>query len=126
MITPEIIVAYTQCKLKTYFLLCSDKKGVSHEYISILEEESKQNREKYLCGIKMKFSETKLYSPDEVKKGTPILLEALLVFDNLEAYADVLTKVDKISSQKNHNYAPTLVVGIQKINKEQRLQLAFM
>ncbi|MDP7630755.1 MAG: hypothetical protein QGF03_09305, partial [SAR324 cluster bacterium] len=53
MITSEIVVAYTQCKLKAYLLLCSDKKGISHEYISILEEESKKNIEKYLSRMKV-------------------------------------------------------------------------
>jgi len=73
-----------------------------------------------------KFPEAKPYSPEEMKKGTPILLKANLVFGELETYADVLTKVEEISSQRKHNYAPTLVVGTYKIYKEQKLQLAFI
>ena len=127
MITPEIVVAYTQCKLKAYLLLCSDKKGILHEYISILEENSKKNKEKYVSRINMKFPEAMPYSPDEIKKGTPILREADLVFGELEVYADVLTKVEEFSSQRRrHNYAPTIVVGTHKINKEQKLQIAFI
>ncbi len=72
MITSEIAAAYTQCKLKAYLLLCSDKKGISHEYISILEEESKKHREKYLSRIKMKIPEAKPYSLEGMKKGIPI------------------------------------------------------
>ena len=126
MITSENIVAYIQCELKAYLLLCSDKKGTPHEYISILKEDSKKNRDKYLSRIKMKIPEAKPYSPEEMEKGIPILFEANLVFGDLEAYADVLTKIEEISSQRRHNYALTLVVGTYKINKEQKLQLAFI
>ncbi len=126
MITSEIAVAYVQCKLKAYLLLYSDKKGISHEYISILEGESQKNREKYLSRIIMKIPEAKPYSPVRMKKGIPVLLEADLTFGELEAYADVLTKAEEISSQRIHNYAPTIVVGTHKINKEQKFQLAFI
>ena len=44
MITSEIAVAYTQCKLKAYLLLSTKKKGISHEYISILEEKAKNSK----------------------------------------------------------------------------------
>lgn len=125
MITCEIAAAYTQCKLKAHLLLCSGKKGTPHEYISILEEESKKNKEKYLSSIKMKTPEAKLYSPEEMKKGIPTLLDANFTFGDLEAYADVLTKVEQGSSQKRHNYIPTIVVGTYKISKEQELLLGF-
>lgn len=125
MITCEIVEAYTQCKLKAHLLLCSDKKGTPHEYISILEEESKENREKYLSRIKMKTPEAKPYSPDEMKKGIPTLLTANITFGELEAYADVLTRIEQSSSQKRHNYIPTIVVETHKISKEQKLLLGF-
>jgi len=126
MITSEIVVAYTQCKLKAYLLLCSDKKGIPHEYISILEEETKKNRAGYFSKIKMERPESKIYSSDRMKKGIPILLETNLTFGDLGVYADVLTRVEKISSQRMHNYTPTLVVGTYKISKEQKFHLAFI
>ena len=58
--------------------------------------------------------------------GIPILREANLVFEDLETYADILAKIEDISSKRKHNYAPTLVVGTIKINKEQKLKLAFI
>ena len=126
MITSEIVVAYTQCKLKAYLLLCSDKKGIPHEHISILEEETKKNRAGYFSKIKMERPESKIYSSDRMKKGIPILLETNLTFGDFGVYADVLTRVDKISSKRMHNYTPTLVVGTYKISKEQKLHLAFI
>ena len=53
MITSEVAVAYTQCKLKAYLLLFTDKKGTTHEYISILEEEARKNKAEYFRKIKM-------------------------------------------------------------------------
>ncbi len=47
MISNEIALAYTQCKLKAYLLLFTDKKGTQNEYISILEEEAIINGEEY-------------------------------------------------------------------------------
>ncbi len=98
MITVEVAVAHTQCKLKAYHLLFSDKKGISHEYIFVLEGKSKKSREKYLSGIKMKFPGAIPYSPEKMKKGIPILLEANLEYGDLKVYADVLTKVEELSS----------------------------
>lgn len=126
MITPEIIVAYNQCRLKAYLLLYSDQKGATHKYISILEEESQKNKEKYLINLKIKHPETALYSSGIIKKGIPVLLDVDLTFDSLKAYAVALTKDDKNSFQKKHIYTPTIVVGTYKINKEQKLQLAFV
>ena len=126
MITPEILVAYTQCKLKAYFLLCTDKKGTVHEYTSILEEVYRKNKERYLQNLKLKFPEADLYSPEKIKNGIPVLLEVNLTFDNLKAYAVVLTKDDRHSSPRKHNYTPTIVIGTRKVSREQKLQLAFV
>lgn len=35
IITSEIVVASSQCKLKAYLLLCAEKRGKTHEYISM-------------------------------------------------------------------------------------------
>jgi hypothetical protein len=36
IITPEIVVAYSQCPRKAYNLLFTDKQGIPHEYMAIL------------------------------------------------------------------------------------------
>jgi hypothetical protein len=118
MITSEIVVAYTQCKLKGYLLLFAKEKHIPHEYIVILEE-AKKNRVQYFGKIKSQFPEAKPYSPEGIKKSIPVLLEANLIFDDIEAYADVILKID------NH-YTPTLVIGTRKVSKEHKLQLAFI
>jgi predicted RecB family nuclease len=126
IITSEIVVAYSQCKLKAYLLLCTSKLGETHEYISILQKEAKKNKENYLSKLREKNPDVVLYSSEGMKQGESIMLDATLVFDDLEAHADVLTKVEEISSQRRHNFIPTLVVGTYKISKEQKLQIAFI
>src|SRR4030095_2587215 len=56
IITPEIVVAYSQCPRKAYNLLYTDKQGIPHEYIAILEEEARKNRENHLKKIMGKHS----------------------------------------------------------------------
>jgi predicted RecB family nuclease len=126
MITSEIVVAYSQCKLKAYLLLSRDQKINDHEYISILKEESKKNKAKYLKNLKLKFPESILFSPEKIKQGIPVLVEASLTFENLKGYAVALTKDEKKSSRSKNNYTPTIVVGTRKISKEQKIQLAFV
>jgi len=126
VITSEIVVAYSQCPRKAYNLLYTDKQGIPHEYMAILEEEASKNREKHLEKIMRKHSDVAPYSPEGVHKGTPIMLEATLVSEDLQAYVDVLTRMAETSSQRRHNYTPTLIVGTHKISKEQKLHLAFI
>ena len=125
-ITPEVVVAYAQCPRKAYKLLYTDTQGRPHEYLSILEEEARKNRENHVKKIMGKHSDVAPYSPEGVHKGTPIMLEATLVSEDLQAYVDVLTRMEETSSQRRHNYTPTLIVGTHKISQEQKLHLAFI
>ncbi|MCP4366772.1 MAG: TM0106 family RecB-like putative nuclease [Deltaproteobacteria bacterium] len=126
MITSEVTVAYTQCKLKAYLLLFTDKKSTRHGYTTTLEEKARKNRAKYFNKIKMERPEAEHYFSDGMRRGTPILLEAILSFDDMKAYADAIAIIGETSSKKTYSYAPTLVVGTHKISKEQKFQLAFI
>ncbi len=114
MITSQIVVAYIQCTLKAYLLLCTRKHGTSHEYVSILNKERKKNRRKYLSNIKTKILGTEPYSYEAMKKGVPVLINANLEFDNFKAFTDVLTKGEKKASLQEHPYyIPTLMANIR-------------
>ena len=126
IITSEIVVAYSKCTLKAYLLLRSGKKGLIHKYISILEKEEKNNSREYLSHFRMKIPTVEYFSYEKMKKGFSTLIEANLKFEDLETYADILTRVENLSSQKHHHYIPTLVVGTYKISKEQKLRLGFI
>src|SRR6267378_621571 len=124
IITPEIVVAYSQCPRKAYNLLFTDKQGIPHEYMAILEEEASKNRESHVKKIMGKHADVAPYSPEGMHKGTPIMLEATLVSEDLQAYVDVLTRMEETSSPRRHHYIPTLIVGTHKISQEQKLHLA--
>jgi len=123
MITSEVFVAHAQCQLKSYSLL-RNKKANSNEYVSILEERVCSAKRDHQNTIKQKFPNAKPYSAHGIKQGEDILFDINLEADGLSAHADVLIKQEHIFA--HHAYIPTIVVGNHKINKEHRLQLAFV
>src|SRR5262245_34783437 len=50
-ITPQIGVAYTQCKRKAFFLLQGQHAGKHNKYIAILEKQAAAHRDRYIQGI---------------------------------------------------------------------------
>ncbi|EFH84811.1 hypothetical protein Krac_5919 [Ktedonobacter racemifer DSM 44963] len=42
-ITFEIVVAYSQCPQKAFFLLCTDEQGTPHEYRDMLDQQKDRN-----------------------------------------------------------------------------------
>ena len=125
IITPDIVVAYTQCKRKAFLLLCSGEKSHPHEYVFILEGQIKKNREEYMNALRLKGREIWPYSFQNIKQGKEILFDAILEHEDLKSYCDVLTRRNG-SAKRKHIYEPTLVVGSHKISKEQKLQVAFI
>jgi predicted RecB family nuclease len=125
MITSEVFAAYSQCILKAYLLLYERGEGTPHEYISILEKKAKKNRNKYLKKLGIEEPLVKPFSQEHISSGTPFLIEANLIFKDLHSYADVLCLVKKGSRKMHSHYIPSLVVGTNRISKEQKLQLGF-
>ena len=125
-ITSEVVVAYSQCALRGYLLLCARKNGITHEYMSILEKKVKKNRGEYLSSLRKKMPGAKSYSIEKLKKGMPVLIDANLEFEDLEAFADILTREELISLKKHHHYIPTLITGTHRTSKEQKIHLGFI
>ena len=125
IISCEVVIAYGQCELKSFLLLFTDNKGSPHEYISIIEDETRKNRGSFFSQLKIKNPNIQSYSPDAMKKGVPIMIQATLSSECLTTYVDALVRQEKPLHVKNHNYIPALVVGTFKISKEQKLHLAF-
>jgi len=123
-ITPEIIAAYSQCSRKAFLLMYADEKDTPQEYIQIVEEEKKKNREIYYKEIKSKNPDAVLYSPDDLKQGTSVMFDASITIEDLQTDVDVLIRSKETSSQRRHNYIPTLIIGTHKIGKDQKLKLA--
>jgi predicted RecB family nuclease len=111
--------------MKAYFLLFTDKKGQTHEYAAILNKEKQKTRLKYIRNIQNKFTNVQPYSLVEITRGTSILINAILETDDLRSYADVLNKTESNSSRCRNKYIPTIIIGTHRINKEDKLLLAF-
>ena len=62
IITPEIVVAYSQCPRKAYLLLFSPDKGEPHEYTQILEQQRQENQERYLNRLQHTHTDVQPYS----------------------------------------------------------------
>ncbi len=126
IITPEIVVAYSQCPRKAFLLLRSDSQGTPHEYVSLLEEQARRNRIKYLTHIEQGHPGVGIGNAADLSLGDEVLLNVSLRFQDLVADCDVLMKVHRSSSLGSHSYEPMIVVGTYQITQEQKITLLFI
>ncbi len=127
-LTSEIVVAYSQCPRKAFFLLCTDEQGMLHEYMCILEQQKSLNQIDYmnmLNVLKLTSLEEKSHSVTDLAHEGNLVIKATLKTEGLEAYCDVLTQVESSSSPGGSSYESTIVVGTYSISKEQELELVF-
>src|SRR6267378_2252844 len=124
VITPEIVVAYSQCPRKAYLLLFSPDQGEPHEYAQILAQQQCANQERYLDHLKQKHLDVQLYSLENLRKGSKVLINARLHVDGFAAECGVLTRVEGTSTFGKHSYEPSIFVGTHSISKEQKLELS--
>ena len=126
VITSDIVVAYSQCPRKAYHLMFSPDQGEPHEYVKILEQERRENQERYIDRLKQKHTDIQPYDAQNLRKGSEILVNARLQADGFEAECDVLTRVEGKSALGKYSYEPTICVGTHTISKEQKLEVAFV
>jgi len=126
VITSEVVVAYSQCPRKAYLLMFSPDNGEPHEYTCILDQERRENQERYIDLLKQKHTDVQPYDAENLRKGSEILVNAQLRADGLEAGCSVLSRVEGKSALGKHNYEPTICVGTHTISKEQKLEVAFV
>jgi len=126
VITPEIVVAYSQCPRKAYLLLFSPDKGEPHEYTQILEQQRCANQERYLHRLQQTHADVHPYSVENLRKGSQVLINAHLQVDRFAADCGVLTRVEGTSTFRKYCYEPSIFVGTHSISKEQQLELSFV
>ncbi len=124
-ITAEIVVAYSQCPQKAFFLLCTDEQGTPHEYMRILEQQKELNRMNYIRVLKQSSPEVPSLIISDLAHEGDLVIKATLRTEDLEAYCDVLTRVESGSSFGATGYEPVICVGTHSIKKEQKLELHF-
>jgi predicted RecB family nuclease len=126
IITPDIVVAYSQCPRKAYLLLFSPDKGEPHEYAQLLEQQRCENQERYLNCLQDTHADVQPYSLENLRKGSKVLINAQLQVDGFAANCGVLTRVEGTSTFGKHSYEPSIFVGTHSISKEQQLELSFV
>jgi hypothetical protein len=125
-ITSEVVVAYSQCLRKAYLLLYSQDRDEPHEYVRILEQERCENQRRYVDRLKQKHPDVQLYTADNLRKGSEILINARLKANGFEAECGVLTRVEGTSAFGRYSYDPTTFVGTYSVSNEQKLELSFI
>jgi predicted RecB family nuclease len=125
-ITSEVVVAYSQCPRKAFLLLFSPDKGEPHEYVQILEQQRREHQERYIDHLRQTQADVEPYSPENLRKGIGVLINARLQGDGLEATCGVLTRVEGKSAFGKYSYEPTVFVGTHSISTEQKLELSFV
>jgi len=124
-ITPQILVAYTQCARKAFLHLCTHEQGTPHEYIHILEQQKLRNQITYLATVHQTSLAAQSRIIGDLTHENDLVTNVILKTEGLEAYCDVLTLVESSSSPNNRHYEPTIVIGTYSISKEQELELLF-
>ncbi len=125
-ITPEIVIAYSQCPRKAHLLLFSPDKGEPHEYVKILEQQRQENQERYLNRLQQTHADLQPYSLENLRKGSEVLTNAHLQVDGFVADCGVLTRVEGTSTFGKYHYEPSICVGTHSISTEQKLKLSFV
>ena len=97
-ITSEILVSYSQCSRKAYLLLCTNQRGMHHEYVRILQQRKEALQREYIKELKQKNPDVQSYSTDNLKNGSEFLINATLKTEGLEAECGILTRVDDRSA----------------------------
>jgi len=85
IITPEIVVAYSQCPRKAYLLLCSPDQGEPHAYVQILAQQRCAHQEKYLNRLQQTHADVQPYLFENLRKGSKVLINARLQSDGFAA-----------------------------------------
>lgn len=126
IITPEVVVAYSQCPRKAFLLLRSEGQGMPHEYVRLLEEQARRNRIKYMNLIEQEYPGVSAGNAAALLSGEDVLLDVPLRLHDLAADCDVLTRVHRGSSLGSHSYEPMIIVGTHQVTKEQKLAVLFV
>lgn len=78
IITPEAVVAYSQCLRKAFLILCSERQGMPHDHVRLLQEQARRNRIKYVNLIEQEHPGVSTGNAAVLLNGEDVLLEVPL------------------------------------------------
>ena len=115
-ITNKIVVAYHLCSRKAFHLLHQEiMPGEPHEYVEMIREQAVTARTTYFSNLRK--SGYRIGDFDSNHDNVDFLCNVNLKFEDLKVTCDLL--------KKNH-YEPRIIVGTHVINREHKIQLAFV
>src|SRR5437867_1282408 len=121
----EVIVSYTQCKRKAFFLLNGKQDGRINEYVSLLNEQTQKHKTRYIEELARTRADTATYSSKALENGNAILFNVVLNWEDLTANPDFLIRKENVHHKRKRYYEPAIVVGNYTVTKEQSLQITF-
>lgn len=125
-ITPEIVVAYSQCPRKAFSLLHSEKIHALPEYVQLLKLRCDKTRKAFLKTLSQQPVKIRPYTPDLLNSTYDVLFDVTLTINGFTADCTCLSKAEGQSIFGNFCYEPTICTGTYRIYKEQKIRLLYI
>lgn len=117
-INAEILSAYYQCKLKSFFLLKKKRKKKSHDFVAEIERRKQLN----LRNNKSLFEKNMISQLDKIDFTG---LNKKLTYKELECFVDTIFVKEGKSNSNDYTIEPVHFLGINKPTIEDKIRLAF-
>ncbi len=128
-ITRQLFDAFIRCRFKLH-LLATDQEGVAQQYGELLEDLDRKYRDEAILRLQRRFGADRIISNpasivDAQIAGPELMLEIALVSNGFSVDSLVLTKISNDGCLGKPEYAPTLFVHREKINRWDKLLISF-
>jgi predicted RecB family nuclease len=129
-ITNEVIEGYLNCKTKGQLKLAGES-GTLSDYEAMTSQARRASLEATLARLAARLGEGDAcrgvqVTPETLKRGAPVLVDAILEDENLSIRFDALKWADGPSKLGGHHYQPVLHVHSDKVGRRQKLLLAVL
>jgi predicted RecB family nuclease len=129
-ITNEVMEGYLNCKTKGQLKLAGES-GTLSDYEAMTFQARRASLEATLARLAARLGEGDAcrgvqVTPETLKRGAPILVDAILEDENLSIRFDALKRADGPSKLGGHHYLPVLHAHGDKVGREQKSLLAVL
>lgn len=129
-ITNEVMEGYLNCKTKGRLKLAGES-GTLSDYEAMTSQARRASLEATLARLAAHLGEGDScrgvqVTPETLKPGVPILVDAILEDENLSIRFDALKRADGPSKLGGHHYLPVLHAHDDKVGREQKSLLAVL
>jgi predicted RecB family nuclease len=124
-ITSNLVEAYSLCPRKAFLLMAGAAASPGpHDYELVVREQADANRQAHrlrlAAGKVVPFA-----GQGDLAAGRPMLADAELVADGLQAHCDFLNKTTEPSRIGRHGYEPVVVLGTCRASRADAVGLAY-